>query len=251
MRRFELLYISGALTALLAAAGCKGGGKPVGKVDYVAKGNTAVVREKGGTQDLLASCPLGMVLVPGGPTLYGPATEKNRVPGEKDEPQRIGMKGFCIDKYEFPNQEGEAPMRSVSWIEAGKLCGEKDKKLCTEYEFEKACRGPSGTLYAYGDGFSAQACPTAGEEYGAGQKANCVSGFGVQDMSGGVFEWTSSGQAGAGAGGEFRILRGGLSRDNVPNSGRCTYRVRQNPESSGREIGFRCCSSPKKEELSK
>lgn len=246
------ILLSLFFTTLLALWGCTKDAAPkTGRVDYVSNRNAAMVKEKG-EEVMRSSCPIGMLLIPSGPALFGPVEERN-VAEDKQPAQKMSMKAFCIDKFEYPNQPGEAPMRSVSWLEAGNLCKEKGKRLCSEYEFEKACRGPSSTLYAYGDGFASNVCPSSADDYGSGQFTNCVSGFGVQDMSGGVFEWTSSsGAAGSsGESSESRVLRGGYSKENSPQSGRCTYRVRHGVGNAGRDIGFRCCGAPSKEELSK
>ena len=183
-----------------------------------------------------------MVLIPAGPTLYGPSEETNVKPNPKELAQRVNMKAFCIDKYEYPNEPGEAPMRSVSWVEAGKSCGDRGKRLCSEYEFEKACRGPVGTLYTYGDGYADKVCPTASETYGLGQFENCVSGFNVHDMSGGVFEWTSSNSSDDPKA-ELRIVRGGLSAQGAEQNSKCTFRSRRALGKSDHDVGFRCCAA--------
>ncbi len=245
MRRwipFSLILISLGLLW-----GCARSGKTA-RVDYASSKTPIVTGEKG--EQIMANCPVGMVMIPGGPSLYGPTEEKNVAPDTKETAQRISMKAFCVDKYEYPNQPGEPPMRSVNWLEAKNLCAAKGKRLCSEYEFEKACRGPSGTLYTYGDGFASSACPTAAQEYGIGQFSNCVSGFGAQDMGGGVFEWTSSGPEGSGDNGE-KFLRGGMSAELSASTSRCTYRGRMKGNVPGREIGFRCCAATTKEELAK
>lgn len=234
------------LVALVVViSSCARGAKPP-KVDYSSDKRNIISSEKGDTS--LSICPAGTILIPNGPMIYGPNEEKGVAASGKEE--RINVKGFCIDKFEYPNEFGERPARSIAWLEAQKLCSNRGKRLCTEYEWEKACRGPAGTRYAYGDGFAAKLCPSASDEYGLGQYTNCVSGFGVQDMSGGVFEWTNS-TAGGSAGEDLKILRGGLSNDNPAASARCTYRVRYSSVSSGRDVGVRCCSTPSKEELSK
>ena len=246
-RAATVLVCGLALGLLVAVIGCaaKNGGKAA-RVDYGSEKNTAIINSAKGDR-LSASCPAGMMLIPSGPMLYGPNEEKDVPPTGKED--RINIKSFCIDKFEYPNEAGEAPTRSVPWLEARKLCGARGKRLCTEYEWEKACRGPAGTLYTYGDGYAAEVCPAASDEYGAGQFSNCVSGFGVQDMSGGVYEWTNSSTTGKGA--DMKILRGGLSKDYPALTSRCTYRVRYASVGSGREIGFRCCGEAIKEELSK
>jgi len=231
---------------LLTLGGCASRGAKNSKVDYSSEKSSAIVSAARTSADDLSICPAGMVLIPSGPSLYGPSEEKGAPPAGKEE--RVNIKGFCIDKFEYPDEPGEAPKRAVAWLEARKMCGDRGKRLCTEYEWEKACRGPAGTLYAYGDGFAAGACANSADDYGLGQFSNCVSGFGVQDMSGGVFEWTNSSASGSE---DMKILRGGLSKDAPAATSKCTYRVRYSATGSGREIGFRCCGSPTKAEAPK
>jgi formylglycine-generating enzyme required for sulfatase activity len=236
-------------TIIAAMVGCAS--NPHSKVDYGAARNVAAVENDTGKTSIFSNCAPDMVLIPGGPMMYGPTDEKNAEHAAKDEAQRINMRAFCIDKFEWPNTAGEAPTRLVTWMEASALCSKKDKRLCTEFEFEKACRGPGGTLYTYGDGYSQKACSNATDEYGLGQNTNCVSGFGVYDMSGGVFEWTSSSPP-TGAGPDtsgLRIVRGGLSKESPDRSSRCTYRLRFEKGVSAHEIGFRCCGALTKAEV--
>ena len=246
MRRASFIALVCVLVA--AAVGCATAKR---KVDYQSGREAAAVENDQGKTSIFASCAPDMVLIPAGPMLYGPTDEKNAEHAAKSEAERVNMKAFCVDKYEWPNVSGEAPTRLVTWLEATSLCSKKNKRLCTEYEFEKACRGPGGTLYTYGDGFSQKACANATDEYGIGQFTNCISGFGVYDMSGGVFEWTSSTPpttVGPDVSG-LRIVRGGLTKDSAEKSSRCTFRLRFETSVSGHEIGFRCCGALIKEEV--
>ncbi|HYF50685.1 MAG TPA: formylglycine-generating enzyme family protein [Planctomycetota bacterium] len=233
----------------LFCAGCSSGSKSGRRVDYSSTQRDRVIASSDSAK-LNGTCPPGMVLIPAGQMLYGPNEERDVKPTAKDVAQRISVKAFCIDKYEYPNEPGEAPMRSVSWIEAGKLCGDRGKRLCSEYEFEKACRGPAGTVYTYGDGYAEKVCPKAAENYGLGQFSNCVSGFDVYDMGGGVFEWTSS-SVGDNPKADLRILRGGMNEDGGEQNSKCTYRTRFAAAQQTRDVGFRCCAAPTKEEIGK
>ena len=64
---------------------------------------------------------------------------------------------------------------------------------------------------------------TASAEYNVASYPACITGFGVHDMSGGDFEWTSTATADNSA---QRSLRGGMSTENPQLSARCTYRLR-------------------------
>src|SRR6266700_573036 len=113
------------------------------RVDYLASKEVSSDNGGGDKPSIFSSCPPDMVMIPSGPTIYGPAEEKNVVPTAKEEGQRINMRAFCVDKYEYPNKQGDPPTRLVTWLEASTMCTNKNKRLCTEFEFEKACRGPT------------------------------------------------------------------------------------------------------------
>lgn len=121
----------------------------------------------------------------------------------------------CIDRYEAPNQEGSKPLRMQSAEDAESWCRERDKRLCTEDEWLRACTGPSATPYPYGSQFDEHACnhdkafraPSWGvlsswpsdraraeverldQSEPSGARASCGSAEGVRDLTGNVAEW--------------------------------------------------------------
>jgi hypothetical protein len=71
---------------------------------------------------------------------------------------------FCIDIFEFPNRPCELPFVWASPTYAKKLCELQGKRLCSQIEWQLACRadpndGPD-TVYAYGDTLDLDACHT-------------------------------------------------------------------------------------------
>jgi sulfatase modifying factor 1 len=56
---------------------------------------------------------------------------------------------FCIDRFEYPNEQGSYPIVMVTWSDANRLCEERGERLCTEDEWTFACearrRRPSRT----------------------------------------------------------------------------------------------------------
>lgn len=225
---------------LIVLPGCMGS-KQKAATDYSVsdKKNIVMQSDTGEKKTVAASCPTGMILIPGGPTLFGPQEESGRVPPPGTRGEVKQTQPFCIDRFEWPNKSNEQPTRNVTWLEARDLCTKAGKQLCNEMEFEKACRGPVGTTYTYGDGFSAKACAPANSEYTIGSVSTCVSGFGVYDMSGGVFEWTSTPPADSS---QQRYLRGGMAPDTAEQSAKCTYRVRYGAQAGNKDVGFRCCA---------
>ena len=138
----------------------------------------------------------GMTWVPPGTLRAGtPPDRAPRVADEEPAGAPVEMGGFYIDMLPFPNEPGAIPTSNVTREEAEQLCSGKGKRLCTELEWERACKGPENASYEYGDTYRASACGTgvAPEEAAhrpAGEHAQCKSGFGVADMHGGVWEWT-------------------------------------------------------------
>ena len=184
-------------------------------------------------------CPEDMVAVPGGPFIYGDPAIKGSAA------ERVYLRGFCIDRYEHPNQPGSPPTVNVTWLEAGAECQKIGKRLCTEFEWEKAARGPSGLAYPYGVRFDAGACRYFGlrqdPAYRTGTHIACKSSYGVFDMSGGVWEWTENPYK---PGSKEAVVRGGYSANILRLSARAAYRGAFDRDARKLELGFRCCSTP-------
>ena len=175
-------------------------------------------------------CPEGMIYIPGG-----------MVTSIQDEKKKLTsltyIDKFCIDKYEFPNKNGESPSINVTWYEAEVYCKKEGKRLCTNEEWEKACAGRNWYKYTYGDKYIPSKCGLGGEVRKdvdkSGTHPDCVSDYGVYDMIGGVWEWTSSYS-------EIFVKRGGYVNAG-PDEANCFFRLSQPPKSAGIHDGFRCC----------
>ncbi len=190
-------------------------------------------------------CPDDMVLVPGGYFVMGSSLSDPLRDFSEKPNVRMYVKSFCIDKYEYPDRKGMIPKSSVSFYTASQLCSDEGRRLCTEKEWEKACKGPSGLKYPYGNVWDPSKCNTQ-DKSGAnrsiapsGSFPACVSGYGAYDMSGNVMEWTSSVFSAQDT--ADRVLKGG-SFAKPDWASRCAYRYNMLPTSSAYiEIGFRCC----------
>jgi formylglycine-generating enzyme required for sulfatase activity len=151
------------------------------------------------------------------------------------------------------------PVENITWFEAYNYCEERGARLPTEREWEYAARGPDSLVYPWGNEW--------GEDYAVwvdiandhtanvGSLSRDISWIGAKDLTGNVWEWTSSiyesypydtldGRE------EFmvdstdihRVARGGSWRDNRYNL-RAPFRMRKPPSEFGDDLGFRCVHS--------
>lgn len=186
--------------------------------------------------------PRGMVWVPEGALVAG--TPEGRVPRLADQEmpgQQLVLHGFFIDLFPYPNEEGAIPRTGVTQREAEALCAEQKKRLCSELEWERACKGPENATYEYGDRYRADVCSTGRPPrmLPNGYRQGCRSEFGVRDMHGGVWEWTAS-RWGRGGDPKLVALRGG-NGDAGDVVGRCANATSRLPNGASSTIGFRCC----------
>jgi formylglycine-generating enzyme required for sulfatase activity len=163
----------------------------------------------------------------------------------------VRIEEFYIDVYEYPNQQGLRPKVNVTWREAEALCAARGKRLCTEQEWQKAATGPQNHPYGYGPEFEPGRCNVPYLENGlwkrgpglapSGAFARCASQYGVHDMIGNVWEWTSTWYSQAD---QWRVVRGGSFFHSV-NLARADTRYGHflGPDYRLDLVGFRCCRS--------
>ena len=186
-----------------------------------------------------------MLWIPRGPLVAGtPEGSLPRVADEEMPGEQVILKGYYIDVFPYPNEEGAIPLTNVAQDAALALCTEHGKRLCSELEWERACKGPDNARYEYGDAYRAERCGTGALPVmrPTGIRVACRSGFGVRDMHGGAWEWTSS-DWGRGAGTGLVSVRGGNSPEGEL-VGRCANARAQKPTQSAGTTGFRCCAGP-------
>lgn len=188
--------------------------------------------------------PRGMVWVPPGPLVVG--TAPNTYPRRPDRElagEQVVLHGFYIDKLPYPNEEGAIPTTNVSHAEALALCEKQGKRLCTELEWERACKGPSQHTFEYGDVYREDICGTGTPVVPrpSGINVGCQSDFGAQDMHGGVFEWTDSTWNRGDSNSNRIAIRGGndVTAEVVA---RCANSEPRSQDARSSSIGFRCCA---------
>jgi len=191
----------------------------------------------------------GMVWIPTGVLRAG--SEIDEVPRVADAELPgvdVPMGGFYVDVLAWPNEPGAIPTTDVTRDEAKRLCDGKGKRLCSELEWERACKGPDHTRYEYGSIFDARLCgagarPESSSQRPSGQRPACRSAFGVRDMHGGPSEWTDS-RWGRGAARDLGVVRGGneMAGELVT---RCAFARSRAPGERSAVTGFRCCAGPR------
>jgi eukaryotic-like serine/threonine-protein kinase len=191
------------------------------------------------------SCPAGMRLVSGGAFKMGSAAEERERGYDERRLESIQVPSFCIDEYEHPNRPGAPPTVNVTWWDAKQACEKEGKRLCTEEQWEKACKGPGNARFPYGNEFDAEACNTAdtgnkGRTLAeSGRFTRCRSGYGVADLSGNVAEWTASPFSSSAA--EMMTQKGGHFGGSA-YSARCAARISGEAKEREPTVGFRCCA---------
>ncbi len=188
----------------------------------------------------------GMVWISKGALVAG--TPPDRLPRIADEEmpgEQVILRGYYVDVFPFPNEEGAIPHTNVNRDEADGLCLEQGKRLCTELEWERACKGPNNHTYEYGEVYRPERCGTGKPPAlrPTGLFVGCKSDFGVYDMHGGAWEWTSSPWGRGHAEQELVTLRGGNAAAGEL-VGRCANAMARTPTVKSGTIGFRCCAGP-------
>jgi formylglycine-generating enzyme required for sulfatase activity len=222
------------------------------------------------------AAPEGMVLVPAGPFAMG--NNNDFYDSDNDEKPRhvVDLPAFFFDKYlvtnrdyaafvkatghgrprywtesgDIPVGKEEHPVVGVTFADAVAYADWKHRRLPTEQEFEKACRGTDARRWTWGNEFDesranvGQATTTPVTAYPKG-----VSPYGAFDMAGNVWEWTStwydlypgspSNRTVARFIGEkVKAVRGGSYGSDI-GSARCADRGNKQPDEPGPSLGFR------------
>jgi len=159
--------------------------------------------------------PKDMVLIPAGEFTLGfdpsgdlPAVVVDRTAHLNAQPlQKYKLDAFYIDKFEvtykqflkfkskaaYKTGKPDEPMRGISWYEADAYCMWIGKRLPTEFEWEKAARGPDERLFVWGNDFKDRKDANLGKKVmPIGSFPKDKSPYGIYDMTGNVSEWTAS-----------------------------------------------------------
>lgn len=159
--------------------------------------------------------------------------------GENSFPVPVRGKQVCVDAYEYPNIPEELPRDMVSHEEAVNLCAKAGKRLCSLEEWQSACHGKDKTRFPYGSRYEQSYCATAQKKVERmGRKEACRSWWGMQDMSGNLWEWTATPNPQRPS---FYFVAGG-SWNTSDESSCSTTKFSFYPQNQYPFVGFRCCA---------
>lgn len=233
------------------------------------------------TPEPTVEIPKNMVLIPEGE--YKVGIDKAGPDGDTfSSPSRsVKLSAFYIDIYEVTNEEyikfiqatnhpvpkdwqngqytGKAddPVTNVSWQDAESYAKWAGKRLPSEEEWEIAASGQEHFLYPWGE--KPDTSRANSKEFGAksvrtvGSVKTSKSSFGAFDMSGNVWEWTSSmPKAYPGSKSEpikdaenKRVFRGGSFQESIDYC-TTTFRGFDSIEKAYPTLGFRCAKDVQK-----
>jgi formylglycine-generating enzyme required for sulfatase activity len=263
------------LLLLSAMVACGGAGQPQATVTLVPAtpvvmptvgAITPVTTNAGWTPRYATINTIEMVLVPPGCFIMG---TENGDADERPTARQCFEQPFWLDRFEVTDDQftllggrtsypgnrwpGEnMPRVNVTWFEAHAFCLQRGSRLPTEVEWEYAARGPDGWLYSWGNDWNIAFVSSVGDTgpRSVGSVANITSWVGAADMTGNVWEWTSSlyrplpyvatdGREDTAHPGP-RVQRGGAYATRIDYSGRTVRRKEQRPLGTFYDGGFRC-----------
>ena len=141
----------------------------------------------------------------------------------------------------YPVRKADHPVVNINHGDAEAYAKWAGKRLPSEQEWEKAARGPNGRVYPWGDNFNGQNCNNVEASNHDTTEVtaylNGASQYGVYDLCGNVWEWTSTNVFPDRE--NAKVLRGGSwasPKENLMG----TTRAYERSDRRRRDVGFRC-----------
>jgi hypothetical protein len=146
--------------------------------------------------------------------------DPGRDPTEEPAEVPVDLGAFGIDALPFPNDPAQPARTGVTREAAAAACSEHGARLCTELEWERACKGPNDAADA-GPGADEHATGRYWNPECDKEPATCASPSGARAM-GATREWTAG-------------------DDQRGDAHRCAGRTATAPDRSDPGATFRCC----------
>ena len=219
----------------------------------------------------------GMERIPDGTYVLG-----GEYPESKPKNKAASLKAFALDRHRVSNAayrlfvlgtgakapetwkggqidptKVDFPVTGISHDEAESFCRWLGKRLPTEFEWEKAARGSGGLDLPYDNAPSSvrkQFSPFT--EYPIGRFPGLASPYGIEELVGPAFEWTSSWFAAYPGNDEaairispprtFKVVRGGARSPSMPPANKpleSAFREKRNPDRREPDLSFRCAAT--------
>lgn len=174
----------------------------------------------------------GRVKIPGGSFKAGSQPgDSGRRPELEPLLHELELGPFEIDRLPYPNDPSKPPLTGVSRDDARRRCAEKNARLCTELEWERACKGPASDAFATG---------TAWDPRCAEDPKSCATGFDALAM-GALREWTASDVIPTEKDATRRAAIRGAGAKAPAHDHRCAARNGIDSGTTSEDLGFRCC----------
>jgi hypothetical protein len=211
----------------LTLGSCRG--KPQSQATRTASGpapETSAISQRPASEP----APRQTAPIPGG-TLRAGSTpgDPGRVPELEAKNQEVELGPFSIDRLPYPNDPAQPALLGKTRDEARRLCAERSARLCTEVEWERACKGPRQEEYPSGVIWD-PSCT-------AGAKA-CATGFDVLGLGTTAGEWVANDVT---TDDKRRAVLRGAGKSAPATDHRCAARHPTEANTQSPDIGFRCC----------
>lgn len=169
----------------------------------------------------VASIPAGAF------TLGSTPGDPGRDPSVEADLPRVQLPAFTIDALPYPNDPSAPPATGLTREAAERACAERGRRLCSELEWERACKGPGNAMFPGGNVWGGALCAQ-------GDLGRCASAEGALAMGTRLAEWTRDDI-------DTRAIIRGAGATAPGPSHRCAARRTALAAQAGLELAFRCC----------
>jgi formylglycine-generating enzyme required for sulfatase activity len=211
--------------ASAATASGEGGAPVLPRVASAAAAKARPAPAKPTRAGELASLPAGRLAAGSTPG------DEGREPRVEPALFDVSLDAFEIDRLAYPNDPALPPRTNVTRTQAARLCADRGERLCSELEWEYACKSALSDAYAGGDQWPSECARDA--------KA-CASRLGVLGL-GALREWTASDLSPLEKSEPKLAVVRGADADAPTTDHRCAHRSGSDASRRDERTGLRCC----------